>query len=237
MKEVLAMRRLLFLLPFVLAACDGDGDGFIPTAESLQHAPEISNLNLSPDTAMYMEGEGSVRVTAEFGFTDVAQDIQTSHVEISDGTSLTNELSEPINTVSGTLIEEFDVSTASVGTFTVEIWLVDAAGNASNRLSAGIRVENPVPEIAILDPAEVRTGSVGFNLSVTGTGFLMGATVTWDGGDRTTEYVSGTQVIASIPATDLVTAGRAAQWAECERRTGLVGQPRVLCLKGVQPDC
>jgi hypothetical protein len=206
-KEVLAMRRLLFLLPFVLAACDGDGDGFIPTAESLQHAPEISNLNLSPDTAMYMEGEGSVRVTAEFGFTDVAQDIQTSHVEISDGTSLTNDLSEPINTVSGTLIEEFDVSTASVGTFTVEIWLVDAAGNASNRLSAGIRVENPVPEIAILDPAEVRTGSVGFNLSVTGTGFLMGATVTWDGGDRTTEYVSGTQVIASIPATDLVTAG------------------------------
>jgi hypothetical protein len=142
-KEVLVMRRLLFLLALVLAACDGDG--FIPTAEALQHAPEISNLNLSPDTAMYMEGEGSVGVTAESGFTDVAQDIQTFHVEISDGTSLANEISERINTESGTLTEEFDVSTASVGTFTVEIWLVDRAGQSSNHLSANVQVIGDAP--------------------------------------------------------------------------------------------
>ncbi len=68
-------------------------------------------------------------------------------------------------------------------------------------------VESPVPEIATLDPGEVRSGSNGLDLSVTGTGFLTGATVIWDGADRTTTFVSDTQVIASIPPADLATPG------------------------------
>jgi archaellum component FlaF (FlaF/FlaG flagellin family) len=85
------------------------------------------------------------------------------------------------------------------------MWLIDAAGSTSNRLSADVRIESPVPEMATLNPAEVQSGSAGFDLSVTGAGFLAGATVTWVGTERTTTYVSDSQVIAAISATDLET--------------------------------
>ena len=199
------MRKFPFILALTLAACGGDGSSFTPTPQPVQHVPEISNFNLSPNAVMYMEGGGIVRVTAQFSFTDLAQDLQSLRVEISDGTSLTIGISAPINAVSGTLAEEFDVSTGDVGEHAVEIWLIDAEGSASNRLSADFRVESPIPEIAILEPAEVQSGSIGFSLSVTGVDFLTGATVTWDGADRTTEYVSDTQVIASILSSDLET--------------------------------
>ena len=153
---------------------------------------------------MYMEGDGSVSATAELSYTDADLDIETMQIEMSDGSSQTIPLGT-IDNASGTLSEEFPVSTAELGNVTVEIWLIDAAGNASNRLSGDIRVESPVPEIATLEPAEVRSGSIGIDLSVTGSDFLTGATVTWNGVDRTTEYVSDTQVVASIPPEDLAT--------------------------------
>ncbi len=201
------MRRLFFLLPLFVAACGGDGDSFVASPGVFQHVPEISNLELSPDTALYMEGGGSVQVSAEFAFSDLAQDIQTLQVQMPDGTSLAIPLSELIETVSGTLTVPFDVSTGELGACIVDVGLIDAAGNVSNTVSADVRVESLVPQIVILDPAEVLSGTNGFELSVTGSDFMTGATVTWDGADRMTEYVSDTQVVASIPATDLVTPG------------------------------
>ena len=44
-------------------------------------------------------------------------------------------------------------------------------------------------------------------LTVTGSGFVSGATVRWNGVNRTTTFVSATQLTAAIPASDLVTAG------------------------------
>jgi hypothetical protein len=142
------------LVVLVLAACGGSSGGSRATPEPVQHAPEISNLSLSPDTAMYMDGDGSVLATVELSFTDLGRDVQRMQVEMWDGTSFTIEISEPINTVSGTLTEEFDVSTAELGQCTVEIWLIDAAGNASNHLSAAISVIEHAPEISnfILSP-------------------------------------------------------------------------------------
>ena len=198
------MRKFPLFLALVLAACNSDdGDSFSPTAQAVQHAPEISDLSLSPLTATYMEGDGNVLVTAQFAFTDTGLDIRSLRVAMSDGTTFTIAISEPINTVSGILVEEFGVSTAELGSNTIEMWLIDAAGSTSSSLSADVRIESPVPEITTLDPAEVRSGNDGFDLSVTGTGFLTGATVTWNGTDRPTEYVSDTRVVAAIPATDL----------------------------------
>ena len=89
--------------------------------------------------------------------------------------------------------------------FVFMLFLAGCGGGGGSNNNSSQSTENPVPEIANLDPAEVRVGSIGFDLSVTGTGFLPGAVVTWNGADRTTEYVSETQVTASIPATDLAT--------------------------------
>jgi archaellum component FlaF (FlaF/FlaG flagellin family) len=202
------MRKYPFYVALLLVGCGGNGDGFstiepqpLP-AESA--SPEISELAVSPDTVSYMQGGGNVTATAEVSFSDQDLDIETMQVEMSDGNSQSIPLGT-IETASGTLSEEFAVSTEVSGTLTVEIWLVDAVGNLSNRLSDEILVQNPVPEITSLTPDKILSGESGLELRITGTGFLEGATVTWDGADRTTRYVGDTQVVASILSSDLET--------------------------------
>jgi hypothetical protein len=59
------------------------------------------------------------------------------------------------------------------------------------------------PDIASLQPDSANTGDPGFVLSVTGTGFIDGAVVRWDGSDRPTTFVSSSEVDATIDASDL----------------------------------
>ena len=147
------MRKLLVLLPLVLAGCGDNGDGFGTSPQSdelVQHEPQISALVLSPDSATHMAGDGSVGVTAEFGYSDSGLDIVTIYVEISDGTSLSMPFPEAITTESGTHTEQFALSTDSVGSFTVEIWLVDELGAASNHVTAEFDV-NAVADLVEWD--------------------------------------------------------------------------------------
>jgi hypothetical protein len=66
---------------------------------------------------------------------------------------------------------------------------------------------NPVPALASLAPVFKFTGDRAFTLTVTGTDFINGvSTVRWNGADRTTTFVSKTQLTAAIPATDLAAA-------------------------------
>ncbi|MCI0400489.1 MAG: IPT/TIG domain-containing protein, partial [Gammaproteobacteria bacterium] len=50
----------------------------------------------------------------------------------------------------------------------------------------------------------------GFTLTVNGSNFINGSVVRWNGADRTTTFVSATQLTATIPASDIATAGTAA---------------------------
>ncbi|MGQ9927228.1 MAG: beta strand repeat-containing protein, partial [Chloroflexaceae bacterium] len=68
---------------------------------------------------------------------------------------------------------------------------------------------NPVPAISTLDPATATAGSAAFTLSVTGSGFVNGAVVRWNGTDRDTTFVSPTELRAAIPASDIAAAGTA----------------------------
>ena len=200
------MRKLAILLLVMLSGCwDGDGDvATVPQPTS--HAPQIAELQLSPTSLSYMDGDGSISVTAAFTFSDNGLDAQSLSVEMPDGTTTTIELPGLMNVETGSVSQAFDVSTAALGSYSLEVWLVDAAGDSSNHLSAEILVESPVPEITTLDPTAVRSGSGAFELAVTGTGFMTGATVTWDGVDRTTNFVSATRLVASILATDIETS-------------------------------
>jgi hypothetical protein len=60
----------------------------------------------------------------------------------------------------------------------------------------------PVP--TALSPSSVTAGSGGFSLSVTGTNFVTGVTVEWNGAARPTTLVSVTRVTALIPAADVL---------------------------------
>ena len=58
-----------------------------------------------------------------------------------------------------------------------------------------------------LSPSYATAGGAAFTLTVSGTNFVSGAKVRWNGSDRTTTFVSATQLRATIPAADIATAG------------------------------
>jgi FG-GAP-like repeat/Abnormal spindle-like microcephaly-assoc'd, ASPM-SPD-2-Hydin len=69
---------------------------------------------------------------------------------------------------------------------------------------------NPVPLVNNpLSPTSVAPGGPGFTLTVNGTGFVSGATIKWNGTALTTTFVSGSQLTATVPATNIATAATA----------------------------
>ena len=70
-------------------------------------------------------------------------------------------------------------------------------------------VPTALPVITGLSPTSMIAGQAGgFTLTVNGTNFESGSVVSWNGSARTTTYVSATQLIATIPASDIAAAGR-----------------------------
>src|SRR6266478_6649941 len=66
---------------------------------------------------------------------------------------------------------------------------------------------NPVPQIASLSPNSTAAGEAAFTLIVTGTGFISGSVVRWNRADRTTTFVSSSQLTATISANDIAVSG------------------------------
>jgi hypothetical protein len=71
-------------------------------------------------------------------------------------------------------------------------------------------VAGTVPTIATLAPNSATHGDAAFVLTVTGTNFSGAAVINFAGTAQTTNQVSATQLTATIPATDITTAGTAA---------------------------
>jgi trimeric autotransporter adhesin len=67
----------------------------------------------------------------------------------------------------------------------------------------------PAATLTTLSPGAAITGAAGITLTVNGTEFINGSTVQWNGTNRTTTFISPTQVTAAIPAADLASAGSA----------------------------
>ena len=97
---------------------------------------------------------------------------------------------------------------ATSGTATVTVFNPTPGGGTSGGLSFSIN--NPVPSAASLSPSSATAGGAAFTLTVSGSNFVSGSKVRWNGSDRTTNYVSSTQLTASITASDIATAGTAA---------------------------
>jgi hypothetical protein len=69
---------------------------------------------------------------------------------------------------------------------------------------------NPVPLInQPLVPDSVVPGGKGFKLTVNGTGFVSVSVVNWNGNPLATTFVSGSQLTASVPASDIAKANTA----------------------------
>ncbi|MGH9835231.1 MAG: hypothetical protein ACREBD_03615 [Blastocatellia bacterium] len=80
-------------------------------------------------------------------------------------------------------------------------------GGTSN--AAPFTVNNLAPAIAGLNPSSATVGGVAFTLTVNGTNFVNGSVVKWNGADRVTTFVSGTNLTTAITAADIASTGTA----------------------------
>ena len=104
------------------------------------------------------------------------------------------------------LIPASDLLTA--GTFNITV-LNPGMGSCESNAQT-FTVNNPVPTTTSISPTSKNVGGGGFTLTVNGTNFILGIHGTWvrfNGLDRPTTYFSPTELIALIPASDLLTAG------------------------------
>lgn len=94
-----------------------------------------------------------------------------------------------------------DIATA--GTAAIDV--VQGSLRSTNQLNFTI---NPAaPSLISLSPNTIVAGGAGFDLTVTGTGFASSASVTWNGTNKPTTFVSATQLKATLSAADIATAG------------------------------
>jgi hypothetical protein len=96
---------------------------------------------------------------------------------------------------------------ASAGTAQVTVVSPTPGGGISS--AATFTITNVAPVAISLSPSSIVAGSGAFDLTVSGSGFVQGTTVQWNGATRTTTFVSGSAVKAAIAAADVATAGTA----------------------------
>lgn len=94
---------------------------------------------------------------------------------------------------------------AQVGTYTLTV--TNPAPGGGTSAGASFTVANPVPAISSLSSTSAQAGSSGFVLTVNGTGFVSASTVAWGNAALPTTFVSGTQLTATVPTSDVTTAG------------------------------
>jgi List-Bact-rpt repeat protein/HYDIN/CFA65/VesB family protein len=98
-------------------------------------------------------------------------------------------------------------SPTALGPFTGNVSFTSNGGNVSRAVTG--TGGNPVPVLISLSPSSAVQGGPGFTLTGTGSNFVANSVVLWNGVNRTSTFVSSTELRAAIPASDIATAGTA----------------------------
>jgi hypothetical protein len=127
------------------------------------------------------------------------------------GTNFTGATSVTLNGVrvpSFTVVDAATIMLVVPAGVTSGFITVTTQGGTATSTNAFTVVEpNPVPTIGSLAPATAIAGSDSFTLTVSGTGFVNGAEVRFNGTALPTTLVSPTQLTATVPASAVITAG------------------------------
>lgn len=97
------------------------------------------------------------------------------------------------------------------GNVRIEIRKTDAGTNRINFDGITINdyssASNPVPSLSSISPNTIAAGSATFTLTVNGSNFVSGSTIKWNSTSLTTNFVSATQLTASVASSFVTTAG------------------------------
>ncbi len=97
------------------------------------------------------------------------------------------------------------------GTYEFRLFLNNGYARAATSPTVTVAAPpSPLPVLTSLSPPSIPTGTTSFTLTVNGSGFVSTSAVRWNGANRSTTYVSATQLRATIPASDRTALGPAA---------------------------
>ncbi|HKV06048.1 MAG TPA: IPT/TIG domain-containing protein [Candidatus Acidoferrales bacterium] len=96
---------------------------------------------------------------------------------------------------------------AAPGTANVSVTTPAPGGGTSSSVS--FTIQNPKPAISSLSPSSATHGGASFTLTVVGTDFVQTSVVQWNGTALATTFLSGTELEAQVPASDIASAGSA----------------------------
>ena len=190
--SVKSIATLLLITVIVgLGVCGCQGGGLTaPPSGSNPTTPTISAI--SPTSA--------VAGSAAFTLTVLGTNFNASSMISFGGAMLTTTL-----VYSGQLTAVIPAAAiASTGSATVTV--TGTSNTASFTITSGT---NPIPTISFLNPTCAPAGAQAFTLSVSGSNFVAGSVVRWNGSNRPTQVFSPTGIGAVIPASDIATAGTA----------------------------
>jgi hypothetical protein len=98
-----------------------------------------------------------------------------------------------------------DVATAG----TAQVTVTNPAGQGGVSGAATFSVNNPAPSLTSILPSSAIAGGAGFTLTVSGSNFVSTSMVQWNGGNLGTTFVNSGTLSATVPASDIATAGTA----------------------------
>jgi len=159
--------------------------------------PQLFSPQVSPET-----GRAGDTFTFNVRYTDSDGDAPAVKTVVLDGATYAMSLVSGQPPASGWYTYS---ASLPAGEHAFYFYFEDGRGEAARAPVAGTFASPAVygHMMTALAPASAETGDPGFTLTVTGSFFESGAVVTWDGADRTTTFVSGSRVDATIGAADL----------------------------------
>jgi len=181
------------------------------TAVTPAHATGTVDVSVTTAT-----GTGTKTGAFTFGTLPTVTAISPISGPISGGTSVTitgtNFTGATAVTFGGTAATSIVVVSATQitavtpahATGTVDVSVTTPAGTGTK--ASAFTFGTP-PTITSLSPSSATAGGAAFTLTVTGTNFVTGAKVNWNGTERVTTYVSSTQLTAAITAADILAVG------------------------------
>jgi hypothetical protein len=89
------------------------------------------------------------------------------------------------------------------------IKVINPMPGGGNSNPASFRVTNPIPVAASVSPSMANAGGAAFTLLVTGSDFVKGSKVLWNGSQLMTIFINSTLIKAKVPALDIHTRGTA----------------------------
>ena len=184
----------------VTVANPAPGGGTSPAVSLPVNNPSVGAIQLSPSALIV--GTTSPTTITVTGNTFVPASV----VQVNGSTRPTTYVNQNTLTFVATVADQ-----ATAGTLLVTVTNPAPGGGTSAAASLAVSGPTSTPVITSVAPNSIVAGSSDTVVSVNGTGFTSNSVVQWNGAPLVTSfYYYGTnQLVATVPAADLTTAGTA----------------------------